>query len=95
MEKRLVEKRELLKNIEYENSLMMNYQPRHHQRILTVDELQLGYDKALFTPLSFELKRGERLVIQGGNGYVSLQYYNICLESLMVTRQVQSLNLAD
>lgn len=68
MEKRLVEKRELLKNIEYENSLMMNYQPRHHQRILTVDELQLGYDKALFTPLSFELKRGDRLVIQGGNG---------------------------
>ena len=45
-------KRKLLKDLEYIDSLSMDYQPTHHKTLLTVEELRLGYEKNwLFAPI--------------------------------------------
>ncbi|MBO0439660.1 Lsa family ABC-F type ribosomal protection protein [Candidatus Enterococcus ikei] len=69
MESQLTEKASLLKDIEYIDPLTMNYLPRHHKRLLTVENLSLSYqDKALFQELSFELNQGQRIALAGANG---------------------------
>ena len=48
-------KEKLLKDLEYIDSLSMDYQPTHHKTLLTVEELRLGYEKNwLFAPISFQ-----------------------------------------
>ena len=44
-ETQLAEKEKLLKDLEYIDSLSMDYQPTHHKTLLTVEELRLGYEK--------------------------------------------------
>jgi lincosamide and streptogramin A transport system ATP-binding/permease protein len=62
-------KEQLLKNIEYIDPLSMNFQPTHHQTLLTVKDLQLSYDqRPLFNPVTFELKQKQRLALMGPNG---------------------------
>jgi len=69
IENEITDKESLLKNIEYIDPLAMDFQPTHHQRLLTVKNLQLGYEQDwLFQPISFELERGQRLAIIGPNG---------------------------
>ncbi|GBD61507.1 ABC superfamily ATP binding cassette transporter, ABC protein [Tetragenococcus halophilus subsp. halophilus] len=69
MEEKAEEKKGLLHDIEDIDALTMNYQPSYHKQLLKVEELQLSYaDVPLFEPLSFEIKQGQRLAVQGANG---------------------------
>ncbi|KAF1303038.1 Lsa family ABC-F type ribosomal protection protein [Candidatus Enterococcus willemsii] len=69
MEDQASAKEQLLKDIEYVDSLSINYQPTHRKQLLSVKNLQLRYDdKALFAPISFAIQQGERIAIQGPNG---------------------------
>ena len=69
MTQRIEEKQQLLKEIETVDSLTMSYEPSYRKRLLTVEALQLSYDnQALFQPLSFQLKQGQRIALQGPNG---------------------------
>lgn len=68
MESQIADKEKLLKNLETVDPLKMNFVPSHHQRLLQVTQLQLKYERPLFQPISFELKQGQRIAIQGANG---------------------------
>lgn len=69
MEQKAEEKKDLLHDIEYVDSLTMNYQSSYHKQLLKVENLQLSYtEQPLFAPISFEIKQGQRLAIQGANG---------------------------
>lgn len=69
MEAQVHEKEQLLKNNEVTDELTINWQKSHHQRLLTVERLQLAYEQtALFTPISFVLKEEECIGIIGRNG---------------------------
>ncbi|MTD38654.1 Lsa family ABC-F type ribosomal protection protein [Erwinia sp. CPCC 100877] len=68
MQAQVSEKEKLLKDIEYIEPLTMNFQTSHHQRLITVKKLTLSYDQPLFAPLSFELKQGQRIALNGANG---------------------------
>lgn len=68
-EEKKEEKEILLKNIEYIESLTMNYIPyKHHKRLIHAENFQLSYEKALFQSISFDLEQGQRIAIQGCNG---------------------------
>ncbi|KRL04455.1 ribosomal protection-like ABC-F family protein [Liquorilactobacillus oeni] len=69
MEKETAAKEKLLKNIEKNESLKMNFKPSHHELLLKAENLQLFFEnKPLFAPVNFELRRGERLLLKGRNG---------------------------
>lgn len=69
MDNEISEKEKLLKDIEYIEPLTMDFQPGHYKYLLSVQELQLGYDDNwLFEPLSFELRLQQRLALIGPNG---------------------------
>lgn len=69
MESEIADKEKLLKDIEYIDPLTISFQPDHHKYLLTVKDLQLGYDDNwLFEPVSFELTPQQRLAIVGPNG---------------------------
>lgn len=69
IEKQIAEKEQLLKNIEYLEPLAMDFRPSHKERLVSAENLTLSYDeKQLFLPVSFTLKKGERLAIIGANG---------------------------
>jgi lincosamide and streptogramin A transport system ATP-binding/permease protein len=63
------EKEKLLKNIEHQASLKLSQAAYHKERLLEVRDLTVNYGNGkLFTPLSFELLRGDRLALLGRNG---------------------------
>lgn len=71
MENDIQSKEKLLKNIEYIDPLTMNFQPSYHERLLTLKGVSLRYQDAkrsLFKPISFDLKKGNRIGIVGPNG---------------------------
>lgn len=69
MGKEITAKEQLLKNVEFIDPLTMAYIPDHHEVLLRVQDLQLLYaDQPLFAPLTFTLKRGDRLALVGPNG---------------------------
>lgn len=69
MDKEIASKEALLKNIEYIDPLALDYAPDHHQVLLRVRDLTLSYNgQPLFSPLTFEVKRGERVALIGPNG---------------------------
>jgi len=69
MTQQISEKEALLKDIDYVESLRMNYQPTHRKLLIKAEQFQLSFDgKPLFSPVSFELYQGQRLAIQGANG---------------------------
>ncbi|MDH6364961.1 lincosamide and streptogramin A transport system ATP-binding/permease protein [Enterococcus sp. PF1-24] len=69
MNQSIADKEELLKNIEYIDPLKMKYTPDYHQRILTVEAVGLAYgEEPLFAPVSFNLQKGQQIVIAGDNG---------------------------
>ena len=63
------EKKGLLKNIEEIASLKMNFLTFPEERLMEVENLELYYgERKVVTNLSFTLKQGDRIVIQGKNG---------------------------
>ena len=65
------EKEGLLSDIERTPELKLTQLVHHSSTLLNVRELSLRYcgaDKYVFTGLSFELKRGDRIALNGGNG---------------------------
>ncbi|MGC3549464.1 Lsa family ABC-F type ribosomal protection protein, partial [Enterococcus faecium] len=50
MESQISEKEKLLKDIEYIDSLTMNSHASHHKRLLSVEDLQLGYENLIYEP---------------------------------------------
>lgn len=62
------EKEQLLKNLEYVDSLSIKMLPSHHRILLETEALELAYEQPLFAPLTFQLKRGEQRAILGANG---------------------------
>ncbi|KRM55002.1 ribosomal protection-like ABC-F family protein [Lacticaseibacillus sharpeae] len=69
MDKEIADKEALLKNIEYIDPLALDYAPDHHQVLLRVRDLTLSFNgQPLFAPLTFEVKRGDRVALVGPNG---------------------------
>lgn len=68
METQIGEKEKLLKDIEYVEPLSMNVKKTHHKRLLTVENLQLGYQQLLFSPVNFTIDQNECVALTGGNG---------------------------
>jgi lincosamide and streptogramin A transport system ATP-binding/permease protein len=70
IEEQAAKKAELLKDIETVDTVKMNFIPTYHKLLLQVEDFTLQYpdSKALFKPVSFELRQGERLAITGANG---------------------------
>ena len=63
------EKEKLLKNIEHQAALKLTQEAYHKERLLELRDLTVDYGAGeLFTPLSFELLRGDRLALLGRNG---------------------------
>lgn len=63
------DKKKLLKNIEEAERLKL-FPLRHHKEVLLrVEDLAVSYDgREIFTPLSFEIRNGDRAVLSGKNG---------------------------
>lgn len=63
------EKEKLLKNIEFIDPLTMNIKKTHHKTFLRLEDISLSFDgDPLFPPLTFEIEKGDRVVLRGGNG---------------------------
>lgn len=62
-------KQKLLKNIEQVDQLDLNFQPGHHRRLLTAQQLELFYDNAaLFAPVNLTVEKGQCVGLTGPNG---------------------------
>lgn len=68
METQIGEKEELLKDIESIDPLSMNSKKTHHKQLLTVENLQLGYEEVLFSPISFSIGQEQCVALTGPNG---------------------------
>lgn len=67
--KALIEKSKLLKNVEMVEELKINHLVSTQEYILKVQALQVIYDGVpLFNPLTFDIKKGERVWLYGKNG---------------------------
>lgn len=63
------EKSKLLKNIERSDTLKIFQTPCPTERLALVKDLSISYgEEPLFAPLSFEIRRGDRIALQGRNG---------------------------
>lgn len=69
VEKSIEEKSQLLKNIEQSSDLILRPEDTRKNDLIQVDNFQLFYgEKAVFKPIQFKLKKGDRLWIKGENG---------------------------
>ena len=67
--KELEEKSALLKNIDASDALKVSQIPYRTERLLELSGVSVYYgDRTVFEDLSFELKRGDRVALQGRNG---------------------------
>lgn len=63
------EKSKLLKNIERSDTLKIFQAPYPTERLALVKDLAISYgEEPLFAPLSFEIRKGDRIALQGRNG---------------------------
>jgi len=68
-QKAIEEKSKLLKNTETAESLKLSPLPYHAETLVHASELSISYDtRQIFEPVSFEVKRGERVLLEGRNG---------------------------
>ncbi len=94
MDKEVADKEALLKNVEFIDPLTLDYTPDHHQVLLRVRNLTLSFDgQPLFVPVSFELKRGERLAIVGPNGIGKSSLITAILQQATQTANVSGQQL--
>lgn len=70
LEREIEAKKELLRDIEEPVSLKLNPLSYHKERLVSVNNLSLGYEGGgeVLKGFSFELKRGERVFLHGENG---------------------------
>lgn len=63
------EKAGLLKNVETAEQLKITPLEYHTATLVSVSDLQISYGgKAVFAPVSFTVRQGERVALEGGNG---------------------------
>lgn len=63
MENEIHDKEKLMKNIEQVDELALNFRPSYHKTLLQVENFSLSYgNEPLFEPISFEVKKGNKLV---------------------------------
>ena len=69
MNQAILQKENLLHNLDYASSLKLTVLPHHSQNLIHAQDLSLFYDdRILFERLNFELKQKECLSILGANG---------------------------
>ena len=69
IKKAIDEKTELLKNVDKNNSLKIVPIESRKNELIVVNNLQIKYSgKEIFSPISFEIKNGDRIAIVGKNG---------------------------
>lgn len=84
-EKQIKQKESQLKNLEVSEPLSLNYQPTHKQVLVEAKDFTLTYDRQLFSPLNFEVKAGEIVVLKGNNGSGKSSLFQALLGSSTAT----------
>lgn len=68
-EKAIEEKEGLLKNAEVAQELKLSPLVYHSQRLAVFEKVEVAYDgRRVNAPVSFQVERGERVALEGGNG---------------------------
>lgn len=80
-EEQIKQKEAQLKNLEVSEPLSLNYQPTHKQVLVKAKDFTLAYEKPLFSPLNFEVKAGEIVVLKGNNGSGKSSLFQALLKS--------------
>lgn len=82
IEKAIDEKSNLLKNIDKNEELKIIPLESKKNQLLVANNLQIKYDeKAIFSPISFEIKNGDRIAIVGKNGMGKSSILKLILEN--------------
>ena len=69
MDKKVKEKEQVIKNIDFVEQLNINFKSDHHNSLIKVNKLSLMIGNyKLFKPISFEVKKNEQVAIAGKNG---------------------------
>lgn len=84
-EEQIKQKESQLKNLEVSEPLSLNYQPTHKQILVEAKNFTLAYDQQLFSPLNFEVKAGEIVVLKGNNGSGKSSLFQALLGSTNAT----------
>lgn len=82
IEKAIDEKSNLLKNIDKNEDLKIIPLESKKNQLLVANNLQIKYnEKAIFSPISFEIKNGDRIAIVGKNGMGKSSILKLILEN--------------
>ena len=84
-EEQIKQKETQLKNLEVSEPLSLNYRPTHKQVLVEAKDFSLAYEKPLFSPLNFEVKAGEIVVLKGNNGSGKTSLFQALLKSSKAT----------
>ena len=84
-EEQIKQKETQLKNLEVSEPLSLNYRPTHKQVLVEAKDFTLAYEKPLFSPLNFEVKAGEIVVLKGNNGSGKSSLFQALLKSSKAT----------
>lgn len=84
-EEQIKQKETQLKNLEVIEPLSLNYRPTHKQVLVEAKDFTLAYEKPLFSPLNFEVKAGEIVVLKGNNGSGKSSLFQALLKSSKAT----------
>lgn len=84
-EEQIKQKKTQLKNLEVSEPLSLNYRPTHKQVLVEAKDFTLAYEKPLFSPLNFEVKAGEIVVLKGNNGSGKTSLFQALLKSSKAT----------
>ena len=84
-EEQIKQKETQLKNLEVSEPLSLNYRPTHKQVLVEAKDFTLAYEKQLFSPLNFEVKAGEIVVLKGNNGSGKTSLFQALLKSSKAT----------
>ncbi|MDR0853309.1 MAG: ATP-binding cassette domain-containing protein [Clostridiales Family XIII bacterium] len=77
----IAEKASLLKNVEAQAALKLSPLDYHSNRLVAVKDLSIAYDeKVVLRALSFDVAKGERVAIVGGNGSGKSSLIKLILE---------------
>lgn len=77
------EKSGLLKNMETAENLKLSPLTYHTDRLASFSEVAVRYgEKEICSPLSFEIRRGERIALEGGNGSGKSSLLKILMEEV-------------
>lgn len=68
METAVHEKEKLLKDLEQTEQLKILPLSHHKECLAVLEDAQLGYDKPVCGPISFEIRQGDRILLDGRNG---------------------------